>query len=200
MTQYLHFIFSILLVFFAISIFLTKNPIFSVLFLILCFIFSAVTLLLFDIDFLALLFIMVYVGAVAVLFLFVVMMVDTKSITKKLIGKGISFPIFFFIIFLGLFFFFSIFNFINDSFFNIDNDLISNSPAFNTSTFITLSGIELLGQALFNYYNINVLLAGFVLLIALVGPICLTLDFKETKNLGGQKASSRNLTLIRYFS
>jgi NADH:ubiquinone oxidoreductase subunit 6 (subunit J) len=51
----------------------------SVLFLILTFCCAACILFLFSIDFLGLVFIMIYVGAVAILFLFVVMMLDVKT-------------------------------------------------------------------------------------------------------------------------
>ena len=59
---------------------LSKNPVHSVFFLILTFCISASLLLTIVIDFLAIIFIVVYVGAIAVLFLFVVMMLNTKFI------------------------------------------------------------------------------------------------------------------------
>ena len=55
-----------------------KNPVYSVLFLILVFCNSAGLLLLLNLDFFALIFLIVYVGAIAVLFLFVVMMLNIK--------------------------------------------------------------------------------------------------------------------------
>jgi NADH-quinone oxidoreductase subunit J len=62
----------------AITVITTKNPVHSVLFLILSFISSAGLLFLLEIEFISLIFIVVYVGAIAVLFLFVVMMLDIK--------------------------------------------------------------------------------------------------------------------------
>ena len=55
-----------------------ENPVHSVLFLVLVFFNSAGLLLLLEVEFLAMLFIIVYVGAIAVLFLFVVMMLNVK--------------------------------------------------------------------------------------------------------------------------
>jgi NADH:ubiquinone oxidoreductase subunit 6 (subunit J) len=55
-----------------------KNPVYSVLFLILVFCNAAGLLLLIDLDFFAMVFLVVYVGAIAVLFLFVVMMLNIK--------------------------------------------------------------------------------------------------------------------------
>lgn len=199
MIVYLHYFFSILLIISAALIFFTKNPVFSVLFLILCFIFSAVILILFEIEFLGLLFIMVYVGAVAVLFLFVIMMVDTKSIRKKLIAKEFSKGFFLLFFIISLLFFFSILFFVNKSFFNIDNQNTLFNTLFIMDPTYKFSNIELIGQVLFNYYSINVLIAGFVLLIALIGSICLTLDFKLKRNSNMEKASSRNLHLINIF-
>ena len=61
-----------------------QNSIYSVLFLVLSFISSASLLFLLECEFVALLFVIVYVGAIAVLFLSVVMMLDVKiaNITK----------------------------------------------------------------------------------------------------------------------
>ena len=56
----------------------TKNPIFSVLFLIFSFVNVSCLLFLFDFEFLPIAFLVVYVGAVAVLFLFVIMMLNIK--------------------------------------------------------------------------------------------------------------------------
>ena len=60
----------------ALMVIRAKNPVYSVLFLILVFCNAAGLLVLLDLDFFAVVFLVVYVGAVAVLFLFVVMMLD----------------------------------------------------------------------------------------------------------------------------
>jgi NADH:ubiquinone oxidoreductase subunit 6 (subunit J) len=62
----------------ALMVIRAKNPVYSVLFLILVFCNAAGLLVLLDLDFFAVVFLVVYVGAVAVLFLFVVMMLDIK--------------------------------------------------------------------------------------------------------------------------
>ena len=58
---------------------ISANPVESVLFLILAFCNAAVILFLFNAEFLGLIFIIIYVGAIAVLFLFVIMMLNIKS-------------------------------------------------------------------------------------------------------------------------
>jgi len=68
--------FSFFVLFSAFMVIRSKNPVYSVLFLILVFCNSAGLLLLLNLDFFALIFLIVYVGAIAVLFLFVVMMLN----------------------------------------------------------------------------------------------------------------------------
>jgi NADH-ubiquinone oxidoreductase chain 6 len=75
----LFYLFSSLALLSAIMVIQASNPVHSVLFLILVFLNSAGLLLLLGLDFFAMLFLVVYVGAIAVLFLFVVMMLNVKS-------------------------------------------------------------------------------------------------------------------------
>ena len=74
------YIFSIFLVISAFMVVVSQQPIFSLLFLVSCFLFSAFLLFLMECELLALLFIVVYVGAIAILFLFAVMMLETKLV------------------------------------------------------------------------------------------------------------------------
>src|SRR6202035_492236 len=70
------FIFASVLVGAALGVILSRNPVYSALLLVLCFFNSAVIWVLLDAEFLGIVLILVYVGAVMVLFLFVVMMLD----------------------------------------------------------------------------------------------------------------------------
>ena len=72
----LFFTFAAVLVGGALGVILSRNPVHSALFLVLCFFTSAVLWLLLEAEFLAVVLVLVYVGAVMVLFLFVVMMLD----------------------------------------------------------------------------------------------------------------------------
>lgn len=74
-----------LLVFAALSVVTVRNPVHAALFLVLCFFTSAVLWLLLEAEFLGIALVLVYVGAVMVLFLFVVMMLD---INMTVIRKG----------------------------------------------------------------------------------------------------------------
>ena len=91
----------------------SRNPVYSVLFLILVFFNAAGLLILLGLDFFALVFLVVYVGAIAVLFLFVVMMLNIRLL-ENAFNFTIYIPI---IIFLSLIFIFQIIYF----FFNVFN-------------------------------------------------------------------------------
>src|ERR1700723_466487 len=74
--QIFFYLFSAVLVAAAVMVVTSRNPVHSVLFLILCFFNAAALFLIAGAEFLAMILVIVYVGAVAVLFLFVVMMLD----------------------------------------------------------------------------------------------------------------------------
>ena len=74
--QGLFYLFSTVLVLGALGVIISRNPVYSALALVLCFITSAAIWLLLEAEFLAVVLVLVYVGAVMVLFLFVVMMLD----------------------------------------------------------------------------------------------------------------------------
>ena len=72
----LFYLFATILVLAALSVIVSRNPVYSALSLVLCFVTSAAIWLLIEAEFLAIVLVLVYVGAVMVLFLFVVMMLD----------------------------------------------------------------------------------------------------------------------------
>ncbi|MEO8308890.1 MAG: NADH-quinone oxidoreductase subunit J [Pseudomonadota bacterium] len=76
MVQILFYAFAIVLVAAALGVITLRNPVYSALCLVLCFFTSAALWLLIEAEFLAIVLVLVYVGAVMVLFLFVVMMLD----------------------------------------------------------------------------------------------------------------------------
>jgi NADH-quinone oxidoreductase subunit J len=76
LAEILFWSFSAVLVGAALGVILARNPVHSVLYLVLCFFNAAVLWLLIEAEFLAIVLVLVYVGAVMVLFLFVVMMLD----------------------------------------------------------------------------------------------------------------------------
>jgi len=77
-TQIAFYLFSTVLLLSAVGVVFARNPVHSVLLLILCFFNAAGLMLLLGAEFIAMIMVIVYVGAVAVLFLFVVMMLDVN--------------------------------------------------------------------------------------------------------------------------
>ena len=103
--NFLFYLISILLIISSILVILAKHPIFSVIFLIFSFILSSFLLVILECEFLALLFIIIYVGAIAILFLFAIMMLESKSINLiknsiKYFPIGIFFCFFYFYTFI----------------------------------------------------------------------------------------------------
>jgi NADH-quinone oxidoreductase subunit J len=186
--QTFQFICSVLLIIAAVSIFLTENPVYSVLLLILCFCISSIILFSFNAEFLGLIFIMVYVGAVAVLFLFVIMMIDTKKIPIKKLST--QFYLIVTSVLVICYFFLN--TLLNNTFFNIDDKELNTHIYIRELKLISQTTTERIGQALFNEYSIAVLIAGFVLLVALIGAVCLTVDFKEEEGSTRDKSYKQN--------
>lgn len=156
-----------------------RNPVYSVLFLILVFFNAAGLLLLLGLDFFAMIFLVVYVGAIAVLFLFVVMMLNVKlaEINEKRLRYlpigGLLGSLFLLEIFLI-----------------VDNDLIPLVARVNPvwienctpPTFVhwsqlveTYNSIESIGLLIYTYYFLFFLLASLILLVAMIGAIVLTM-------------------------
>ena len=79
----LFYVFAAFLIVAAIGVITTRNPVHAVLFLVLAFVQSAALWLLIEAEFLAIVLVLVYVGAVMVLFLFVVMMLDVNFDTMR---------------------------------------------------------------------------------------------------------------------
>ena len=166
----IHLFLVFLLICSSLMIFLAKNPVRSVLFLILTFANTAAILLVFQAEFLGLLFLIIYVGAIAILFLFVIMMLNVKPYennTYTWLGN------FFLLLFISMSYFFSLIS----EFFS-DFTIITNYP-YNTFYIDEMSNLAVFGQVLYNYYLLVFFLAGIILLIAVLGAVILTLQFKH---------------------
>jgi NADH-quinone oxidoreductase subunit J len=160
----------------------SKNPIHSVLFLVFVFFNTAGLLILLGAEFLAMLFLIVYVGAVAVLFLFVMMMLNVKiSETSSSIFRYLPIGLFLSIIFL-----FEIFlivegdlnsidavNFNQSEYLILQNEFLKMSPWINSV--ISPTNVDVIGSVLFTYYSYFFIIASIILLVAMIGAIALTL-------------------------
>jgi NADH-ubiquinone oxidoreductase chain 6 len=175
----LFYLFSSMTLLSGIMVIQARNPVYSVLFLILVFFNAAGLLVLLGLDFFAMIFLVVYVGAIAVLFLFVVMMLNIKiaEINEKRLRYlpigGV----------LGVVFLFEILLI-------VDNDLIpllfyntESFEEFKMSNFInwaenlqTVTNIQAIGNLVYTYYFYFFLMSSVILLIAMIGAIVLTMQ------------------------
>lgn len=178
--------FIILQVFTSTFIYFSINPIHSILLLILLFFESAIVLSLFNLEFISILFILIYVGAIAVLFLFVIMMLQLKLNDNETL---LILPIIFSFNFLC---FLKFINNYNIFYFHVD----SLNFSFFEEAFIE---IFIIGQVLYNYSIICFLLCGLLLLLALIGSIILSLDFSKTKSNFIFKKLGRSANFISFF-
>ncbi|MGL4261507.1 MAG: NADH-quinone oxidoreductase subunit J [Afipia sp.] len=155
----------------AIMVVTSRNPVHSVLFLILAFVNAAGLFMLLGAEFLAMILIVVYVGAVAVLFLFVIMMLDVDFAELRQ-GFIEYLPVGLLIgaVFLAELLLVALGWAINPS---ISKAITSPIPSGVTNT-------EALGLVLYTTYLPYFQLAGLVLLVAMIGAIVLTLRHKPS--------------------
>src|SRR5918996_551655 len=161
MEQVIFYFFAILLVFAAGMVITVKNPVHAALFLVLAFFSSAAIWLLLEAEFLAIALVLVYVGAVMVLFLFVVMMLDVNlaelraGFTKYLPVGGL----------VALLMMVAMSWVVGSRYFNRE---VSPHPADYSNT------LEL-GKVLYTDYIYPFEIAAIILLVAIVAAIALTM-------------------------
>ena len=168
--------FTALLVFSSFMVVTVKNSVHAVLFLVLSFICSSGILILLQCEFLALMFLIIYVGAIAVLFLFVVMMLDLKLINEK---KDLLKYIPFGLLVVMLFTIFPALTAVNSFFYDnpySNNGLLEN---FHFNWFVRLdpfTEIQSIGQVVYTQYVLQFLIAGNILLLATLAAVVLTIN------------------------
>ena len=176
------YIFSLVAVLSALMVISARNPVHSVLFLILSFVNASGLFVLLGAEFLAMILVVVYVGAVAVLFLFVVMMLDINFIKLRegflqylpfgaLLGIVL-------IIELGILF-------LTKSFSENSLSKFVESPVMNE-----VENTKLIGQVLYTDYFYLFQISGLILLVAMVGSITLTL--RDRGQVKRQNISQQN--------
>ena len=176
------YIFSLIAVLSALMVISASNPVHSVLFLILSFVNASGLFVLLGAEFLAMILVVVYVGAVAVLFLFVVMMLDINFVKLRegflqylpfgaLLGIVL-------IVELGILF-------LTKSFSENSLSQFVQSPQINE-----VENTKLIGQVLYTDYFYLFQISGLILLVAMVGSITLTL--RDRGKVKRQNISSQN--------
>lgn len=165
-THFLFYLFSIILIGSAAAVVSSRNPVHSVLFLILAFFNAAALFLIAGAEFLAMILVIVYVGAVAVLFLFVVMMLDVdfvqlRSGFQRYLPVGIAVGA---VLFLELAVIFTGWKVAPESV----TLRMAPAPA-------GVSNTVALGHLIYTNYVFLFQTAGLILLVAMIGAIVLTL-------------------------
>lgn len=166
-----------------------KNPVHSVLFPILVFCDTSGLLILLGLDFSAMIFPVVHIGAIAVSFLFVVMMFNIQiaeiheEVLRYLPVSGI----------IGLIFWW-------EMFFILDNETIPLLPTHRNTTSLgytvyagkvrSWTNLETLGNLLYTYYSVWFLVSSLILLVAMIGAIVLTMH--RTTKVRRQDVFRRN--------
>ncbi len=186
-----------------------KNPVIAVIFLISVFVNAAGYLILLGVGFLGITYIILYVGAITVLFLFVIMMINIKLTDILETGSQYTknLPLAFAI---GLLFIYELFTIMPFSLNNVSsisalldiftnlNKLMLNSEIEKLSTiadvtttfnpvtpdihFTQFLQIEAIGQGIYTYGAVWLLICSMILLLAMVAPIFISRNFKQNIN------------------
>ena len=175
------YLFALLAIASAMMVILSRNPVHSVLFLILCFFNAAGLFILMGAEFLAMILVVVYVGAVAVLFLFVVMMLDVDFV-KLREGMASYLPIGGVI---GLILLAELAMVLGT--WSLAPDTIKTAAP----TPSTITNTQAIGEILYTKYVYFFEAAGLILLVAMIGAIVLTLRHKpgiKRQNIADQVA------------
>lgn len=168
------YFFSLITVFASLLVILSRNTVNSVFFLILCFISVGSLFIMIGAEFLGMIILIVYVGAVAILFLFVVMMINVAGQTystksqfeiKKHVPVGILFSI---ILLLELFVIIGGWKYKDK--FVLSKDIMINPAMSNTKA---------IGTVLYTDYILLFQISGMILLLAMIGAIMLTFRKRE---------------------
>jgi NADH-quinone oxidoreductase subunit J len=186
-TAFFFYLFAGIAVASAFMVVAAKNPVHSVLFLILTFVNAAGLFLMMGAEFLAMILVVVYVGAVAVLFLFVVMMLDVdfaelrQGFLNYLPVGGLVAIIFLIelVLIVGTW--------------ATGKGSLKAAPAAQPGDMI-ISNTEAIGRVLYTQYVYFFQAAGLVLLVAMIGAIVLTLRHKpgvKRQNIADQVARTK---------
>jgi NADH-quinone oxidoreductase subunit J len=191
--QGLFYLFAAILVLGALLVIVARNPVYSALALVLCFITSAAIWLLIEAEFLAVVLVLVYVGAVMVLFLFVVMMIDIDFVALRegftrfaWLGAAVAIAIIAEIV--GVVW--------------VRGSLGLDASHGGQPTSATYSNTLELGRVLYTRYAYPLELAAMLLLVAIIAAIALTLRRRagyKQQNIAAQVAvrASDRMRLVK---
>ena len=168
------YFFSTIAVFAAIMVTVSRNTVYSVFFLILVFISISILFIMIGAEFLGMIMLIVYVGAVAVLFLFVVMMLNiTEQLTKRSSRRGLINNISIGSI-VGVIIFLELLVVVGG--WKYKGTFV---PLSATNLNLDISNTHALGNILYTDYIHLFQISGMILLVAMIGAITLTFSKRE---------------------
>jgi len=182
-------LFMFIIIIAALSVILSKNIIQSVLYLILVFLLSSILFIYLGADFIGLIILIVYIGAISVLFLFIVMMLNIRLLeiyTTFQIYLPLAFILCIILLSQYIYIFIKNYNFIY-----LDNLLI-----FNNWVFFNNIRIISIGELLFNQCYLYFIGATLLLFVAMIGVIILTLEKNQYKFIFSYKIYTKNINWI----
>lgn len=193
------FFFFFLIILCSLAVVVSHNPVQSVYFLILVFVFSAILFLILGAEFLAILVIIIYVGAISILFLFVVMMLNLRimelySTFYNYLPIGSFIGLFFLFVFIYVIY-------LDLGFFNSNPFLNDNFTTFHSLIYYR-GNVSYLGWILYTYCNHFVLISSLILLVSMIGSIILTVDFeyRAKKNNKVYDNVRRDITTVSFWN
>ena len=181
-------ILEVLFIITGLSVIITKNPILSVLFLINLFLLVSIYLILIGIDFIGISYLLVYIGAVSILFLFILMLIDIRiselhieTMNNVVLGiiLGVCLYIPINLIFVNINVSNNVF-YSYDNFYNMYEGVIKHVTHNSWEGFIWENiDIISIGNILYTNLSIWLILSLLILLLAMVGAIVINLDIKS---------------------
>ena len=188
-------IISLFVIFCGIFVIISKNPVISILFLIGLFGGISCYLIILGLSFIGLTYLIVYIGAISILFLFIVMLINVRiselqSNTSNSIALAIIVGILFnyslfevlpyditilnnYNITLNIFYIFYLNNYLKNL--DINNDILFITSKIWDGNLGETSHITSIGNIMYTNYNVWLILASFILLVAMVGAIVITM-------------------------
>lgn len=191
MESFLFWLWSVSGIFSGYQVISSNNPIMSVFWLILAFLNAAFLLLLLGLEFLPILFCIVYGGAIGIMFLFVVMLLNIKLVeinenATRYLPIGMI---------IGFIFLYQIYFALSVGTYEASWEMVY------FSGLVESSNIEQLGAVLYTDYFIYFLVSSLVLLVSMIGGIVLCLYHEEgikRQDLFGQVATEFDKTVVNY--
>lgn len=193
MESFLFWLWSLSAIFAGSKVISSNNPIHSVFWLILAFINAAFLLLLLGLEFLPILFCIVYAGAIGIMFLFVVMLLNIKLVeisenATRYLPIGVI---------IGFIFLYQIYFVFTSEVTNYG----TRWEVYDFSSLVEVSNIEQMGQVLYTDYFLYFLVSSLVLLVAMIGAIVLCLYHEEgikRQDIFSQVATEYDKTVVNF--